>query len=213
MRTFLRLIIQNCGSAKIVFVCLLLVTQSAIADEKSNPRIRHEFSAQNAPPNIRFRAMLNMLTSTAENSDIFAASVLKDAGFKPEDMTDIHNYLISISRESDAEVDKDIWRVACHSESESLKGLEVRVVYNSFDDIRYAVAAKYLAIASAELAAMGYPHFLESVERFPGNSSSFKTFSTEHRLAWGEADSDIKANRERLCDSLLNRYGEDLAPS
>lgn len=131
-------------------------------------------------------------------------------GFEPDDVPQIHDYLIALSKEVQAEVDKGIWRLACGSAANSLAGLEIRVVYNSFDDLRFAVDAKYLAIASAELASTGYPDFLHVISGNPESGASFTVTSTNHRFAWGDTDAGIQENRAAVCQGIAARLGNDL---
>ena len=135
---------------------------------------------------------------------------LEKIGFDAKDIPQIRAYFESLSDEAQAEIDAGIWRLACHGEAGSLDSLEIRVVYNSFDDLRFAAAAKYLAIASAELASMGYPDFQYMISGYPGLGASFKVISTDHRYAWGETNDRIQQNRAELCLGLSERLGKYL---
>ena len=123
-------------------------------------------------------------------------------------MPKVRTYFEFMYKRTQAEIDEAIWRVACQSNASSLSGLEIRVVYNSFDDIRFAVAAKYFAIASAELASKGYPDFVNRIRDFPGPSASFTVISTDHRFAWGNDDARIQENRATACRGISERLGE-----
>jgi hypothetical protein len=194
----------------LLVVSLGLLLHPVFADESPNPSIKRVYTDQDAPPEIRFRMMLHMVTMEDEDAKELASLRLGEVGFKPDDIPQIHDYLMSLNKEAQVEVDKGILRLACNSEAESLGGLEIRVVYNSFDDLRYAVAAKYLAIASAELASMGYPDFSNMIENYPGEGGSFTTISTDHRVAWGDTDTEIQANRIGICYALRERLYNEL---
>ena len=139
--------------------CLLLCFQYGHSDELANPRIKRIYTDEDAPPEIRFRHLLQMLSVEIDGARERAARRLEKMGFDAADVPSVRAYLDSLNEQVLTEVDEAIWRLACQGTASELDGLEIRVVYNSFDDLRYAVAAKYLAIASAELASMGYPDF------------------------------------------------------
>jgi hypothetical protein len=197
------------NSLKVLLVVGLgLLVHPIIAGELPNPQIKRIYTDEDAPPEIRFRHLFTVLAMDDERADDRTSRRLVKLGFEPEDVPRIHEYLIALREEAQVEINRGIWRLACHSEAHSLAGLEIRVVYNSFDDLRFAVAAKYLAIASAELASMGYPDFLNMIGNYPGGAgSSFKTISTDHRFAWGETDFGIQENRAAICQGLINRVG------
>lgn len=130
---------------------------------------------------------------------------LNEIGFDAADIPSVRDYLQSLNIDAQREIDVGIWRVACQQGASDLEGLEIRVVYNSFDEIRYAVAAKYLAIASAELVNMGYTEFDRMIEQYPGPSTSFTTISTDHRFAWGDSSDGIQQNRAELCRGIGER--------
>lgn len=199
------------NSLKVLLVVGLgLLVHPIFAGELPNPQIKRIFTDEDAPPEIRFRHLLIVLAMEDERAKDRASRRLDKLGFEPEDVPRIHKYLIALREEAQVEIDKGIWRLACHSEAHSLTGLEIRVVYNSFDDLRFAVAAKYLAIASAELASIGYPDFLNMISNFPGASGSFSTISTDHRLTWGDTDAGIQANRAGICYGIYERISNEL---
>jgi len=178
--------------------------------ESPNPRIKRVYTDADAPPEIRFGHFLRMLSVEAEASTDRATRRLEKLEFKRDDIPRIHEYFIALSEEAQAEVDVGMWRLACHSGAQSLAGLEIRVVYNSFDDLRFAVEGKYLAIATAELASMGYPEFLREISGDPGSGKSFTIMSTDHRFAWGDTDFGIQENRAVICQGLIDRLGTNL---
>ena len=147
----------------IVIIGAALENQPVHPEEIQDPRIKRVYTDEDAPPEIRFGKLLRMLTVKIDGSRDRGPWQLEKLGFKLEDIPTIRTYLESLYGEAQAEIDEGMWRLACHSDAGSLGGLEIRVVYNSFDDLRYAVFAKYLAIASAELVAKEVP-----VRRFPG---------------------------------------------
>ena len=192
----------------IALIGVALEVQPAYSDDMPDPRIKRVYTDEDAPPEIRFRHLLLMLTAQIDGARDRATRRLEMLGFDPEDIPRIRTYLESLNDEARAEIDEGIWRLACHSDASSLGGLEIRVVYNSFDDLRFAVFAKYLAIASAEMASMGYPDFLYMINGYPGSGASFTTMSTDHRYAWGDTNDRIQQNRAETCHSLSERRGK-----
>ena len=206
---------RKCRTQPVWLKALLLISLSlyvhpVFADELPNPRIKRVYTDEDAPPEIRFGHFLRMLSVEAEGATDRATRWLEKLEFKRDDIPRIHEYFTALSEEAQAEVDKGMWRLACHSGAQSLAGLEIRVVYNSFDDLRFAVDAKYLAIASAELASKGYPDFLFMIDGYPGSGTSFRIMSTDHRFAWGDTDFGIQENRAAICQGLTQRLGTNL---
>jgi hypothetical protein len=210
MITYLTGPTQSAWQIGFLVVYLGLLVQPAYADDSPNAQFRHAYTDQNAPPEIRFRIFLRVATTEVEGTYEIAMRHLEEAGFKKSDVPRVHDYLVSLNEEAEKEIDKGIWRIACHADAQNLKGLEIRVVFNSFDDLRFAVAAKYLAIASAELANKGYPDFQNMISNFPGASSSFSTFSSDHRLTWGDNDAAIQSSRTGICYALYEKLGYEL---
>jgi len=186
---------------------LLLGPPTAFSDDADNPRIRHIYTDEDAPSEIRFRLLLRMFSRDDDNQQERAKRKLMEIGFDATDIPHVQAYFELLYEQTQGEIDEGIWRIACQDGGSDLDGLEIRVVYNSFDDIRYAVSAKYLAIASAELAGMGYPEFGRMVERYPGQSGSFTTTSTDHRYAWGDSSEGIRENRANVCRGVGERLG------
>lgn len=191
----------------VVILCLLSFFQHGHSDELANLHIRRVYTDEDAPQAIRFRHLLLMLSVDIDGARERASRRLKKMGFDVADVPRIRAYLDSLNEQAQAEIDEGIWRLACQSTASELDGLEIRVVYNSFDDLRYAVAAKFLAIASAELASMGYPDFQYMISQYPGDGASFKTISTDHRYVWGDSSDGIRQNRAELCRNLGERLG------
>ena len=195
----------------VVLAVLVFSIQTGSADDDDNPHIKRVYTDKNAPPEVRFRHLLLMLSRDDDRQQERVARRLKEIGFDTADIPGVRDYLQSLYVQVQGEIDEGIWRVACQRGASDLDGLEIRVVYNSFDEIRFAVAAKYLAIASAELAGMGYTDFGHMIELYPGQDASFKTISTDHRFAWGDSSDGIRQNRAELCRSIgqrLERYLE-----
>jgi hypothetical protein len=195
----------------VVLAVLVLSLQAGFADDTDNPRIKRVYTDEDAPPAIRFRHLLLMLSRDGDRQQERVARRLKEIGFDTADTPTVQDYLESLYVQVQGEIDEGIWRVACQQGASDLDGLEIRVVYNSFDEIRFAVAAKYLAIASAELAGMGYTDFGRMIELYPGQGASLKTISTDHRFAWGDSSDGIRQNRAELCRGIgerLERYFE-----
>ncbi len=191
----------------VVLTGLLLGAHTGFADDTDNPRIKRVYTDEDALPEIRFRHLLLMLSRDDEGEKERAARKLLEIGFEAADLPSVQDYLVSLYDEVRTEIDEGIWRVACQQGASDLDGLEIRVIYNSFDDIRFAVAAKYLAIASAELAVMGHTDFGQMIELYPGKGASFKTISTDHRFAWGDSDDAIRQNRAENCRGIGERLG------
>ena len=194
----------------LLLISLSLYAHTVFAGELPNPQIKRVYTDEDAPPEIRFGHFLRMLTVEAEGATDRATRRLEKLAFKRDDIPRIYEYFTALSEEAQEEVDKGIWRLACQSAAQSLAGLEIRVVYNSFDDLRFAVDAKYLAIASAELAGMGYPDFLYVISGYPRSGTSFAVMSTDHRFAWGDTDFGIQENRAAICQGLIGRHGTNL---
>jgi hypothetical protein len=191
----------------VILAVLLLGPQTGFADDTDNPRVKRVYTDEDAPPEIRFRHLLLRLSLDDDGQKERAARKLLEMGIETADIPSVQDYLESVYDEVQTEIDEGIWRVACQQGASDLDGLSIRVIYNSFDDIRFAVAAKYLAIASAELAAMGYTDFGQMIELYPGKGTSFKTISTDHRFAWGDSDDGIQQNRAENCRGIGERLG------
>ena len=194
----------------IVLVFSCFGSGPASATETSDLKIKRQYTDEDAPPEIRFRHMLLTVLRDVEGDRGRSLRRLEKMGFDAEDAPSIKAYFDSLNDEAQAEINDGTWRLACHTNASNLNGLQIRVVYNSFDDLRFAVAAKYLAIASAELASMGYPDFMQMISGFPGRGGSFRTISTDHRFAWGETDDLIQENRRSLCNSISERHGREI---
>jgi len=200
--------------AFVAWSCVIILASNALyvhpvySEDVPDLRIKRMYTDEDAPPEIRFRHLLRTLSAGNEGTRDRATRRLEKMGFDADDVPRVRAYLDSVYNQAQAEIDEGIWRLACHSTAASLDGLAIRVVYNSFDDLRYGVAAKYLAIASAELASMGYPDFQYMISGYPGSGMSFKTVSTDHRFAWGETDDRIQQNREAICQNLGERLGK-----
>ena len=191
-------------------IATALMASPIFADETGNPWIKRIYTDEDAPPEIRFRHLLMRLAVSPDETGDRGNRQLQRLGIKSQDIPAVRAYLESLYQEAQAEIDEGIWRLACHSDAESLNGLEIRVVYNSFDDIGFAVFAKYLAIASAELASKGYPEFLFMIDGYPGSGTSFTVTSTDHRYAWGDTNDGIQQNRAHTCRSRGERLGKYL---
>jgi hypothetical protein len=124
---------------------------------------------------------------------------LAQIGFDPNDVPTVAAYLETIRDEIDVESSRSRWRIACGDDAANLTGSNIRSVYNSLSDLSRGINAKYLAIASAELAAMNYPDFRDMLN---GLSGSFHVSRTDHRYGWGPTDEGIQQNRAELCASI-----------
>jgi len=192
----------------VAIVTVPLAPPPVFAGEINNPQIKRIYTAEDAPPEIRFRQLLSVLTLYPDETGDRGNRRLQELGIASQDVEVVRAYLETLHEQAQAEIDEGIWRIGCNSDVSALGGLEIRVVYNSFDELRYAVAAKYLAIASAELANKGYPDFLFMIEGYPGSNSSFTVMSTDHRFAWGDEDQGIQENRAVVCQGIRERLGK-----
>lgn len=193
-----------------LLISLSLYAHTVFAGELPNPQIKRVYTGEDAPPEIRFRHLLMRLAIRNDGAWDRGARQLEKLGIESKDIPTVRAYLESLYQEVQTEIDEGTWRLACHSDAESLDGLAICVVYNSFDDMRFAVFAKYLAIASAELASKGYPDFLFMIDGYPGSGTSFSVTSTDHRYAWGDTDFGIQENRAAICQGLIGRHGTNL---
>ncbi len=182
-----------------------LIAEPILATSDSDLKIRQIYTNENAPPEIRFKLFLTNIGLADQGDDRFTILQMQAMGFTPNDIPSVLTYLKFLYDEVEAEIARSMWRIACHDNAANLGGSEIRSVYNSLADLRQAVFAKYLAIATAELAGMGYPDFMYMISAYPGPGMSFKSVSTDHRFAWGPTDEGIQQNRERLCRNLKDQ--------
>lgn len=183
---------------------LSVISAAGIASATINDRLlRYDFQAENAPPYIHFYHFLHQFR--ADSDPRWASRDLVNLGFAESEVTEISAYFSDLYEETEREIDQAIARIACTEAAASLGGLQIRTVYNAFDDLRFAIAAKYLAIAAAELAARNHPDF---VERLVELDDSFAVFSTDHRFAWGDDDEHIQENRLVVCRGIKERLKE-----
>lgn len=180
---------------------LAIASVAGFAAEGSDERIRrYEFTAENAPPHIHFFHFLHRFHADADPR--WASLDLANLGFAEGEIPEASVYFSELYKEMEREVDESMARIACTDAAASLGGLQIRTIYNSFDDLQFAIAAKYLAIAAAELAARNHPDF---AERLVDLNESFGVYSTDHRFAWGDDDVGIQQNRAAICRGINER--------
>jgi len=178
---------------------VLKVAPTAIAQESTEVVNRQTYTNENAPPEIRFNILLMKIKYGTSGSDRHIAYQLEQMGFDRSDVPMVAAYLGTVRGEISEEVSRNAWRIACSDITATLSGSAIRAVFSALDDLRQGIHAKYLAIASAELATMGYPDFSNMLN---GLTSSFRVTYTDHRYAWGTTDNDIHLHRADMCANL-----------
>jgi len=195
------------SSARFLAIGLLalgvaLISQGALGQEEQNPRVRSQYTNENAPPYARFVVFMNKIGLSSQPDSARLARYLVSMGFHQSDAPQLIEYFDGLFSEVYAEIADAKFRIACNDEAANLTGYDIRSLYNSFDDLKYAIHAKYLAIASAKLVAYGYPEFELMLNAIP---SGFTITSIDHRSRWGETDTDIQQNRSSMCERPKNR--------
>lgn len=175
---------------------VLVVGLPAFAQSVDNPRYRYSYTSEDAPPHIHFGIFVRKITFHDERYEPFRRARLSKIGIAPEDEEIVIAYFTRLDEQMEIEEKRSILRVACFDGAENLSSAAIRTVFNSFDDLRFSIDAKYFALASAELAAMGYTDFRERILSDP---TSFGVFSTDHRFVWGSSDEDIQSTRLNIC--------------
>lgn len=175
------------------------VAPAALAQDAAERHLRVIYTNENAPPEIRFKMLLARLSYGENRRDRSFRYSLEQIGFDHNDVPAVAAYLETVRDEIDVESSRSRWRIACGDDAPNLTGSNIRSVYNSLDDLSQGIHAKYLAIASAELAAMNYPDFRDMLN---GLNGSFIVSRTNHRYGWGAVDDGIQQNRTKLCASI-----------
>lgn len=178
----------------------LLVRELPDGQSGAEGDFRHSFSKEDAPPYIHFRVFLHAFHPDADPR--LASRKLAQLGFSDDEIPEASTYFAELYDDLEREAAQGIAEIACFDGAESLGGLQIRTIYNSFDDLRFALAAKYLAIAAAELAAQNHTDFADRLVTLDG---SFRMYSTNHRLAWGDDDVGIQQNRMHICSGIEER--------
>ncbi len=193
----------------VVFVVLIsncLPGHSQEVDtDQPNTRVRYEYSNENAPPGVRFEIFISGFapSQTSDKLKVFAKSRLRSLGFSVDDLPNLTTYFGNLYLEIDEEIGLSFLRMACNFGEASPNGSTLRAAFNAHDDLRLAVNAKYLAITSAELAAMGYDDF---VERLNAMSVGFRMINRDNRYAWGDTDDLIRPKFDEICRDLRQRF-------
>ena len=193
------LVHQSMRSGQVLL--LAAMSLAGFASEASDvPLSRYNFTDENAPPHIHFHNFLNKFRAEADAR--WASLDLAQLGFTESEIPETLAYFSELQQEVDREVDRSWARIACTDAAASLGGLQIRTIYNSYDDLMFAIASKYLAIAAAELAARNHPDFVEGLVELDG---SFRVIGTDHRFAWGDDDVEIQQNRLAICRGINER--------
>ena len=195
----------------VVFLALISNCQPGHSQEvdtdQPNTHVRHSYSNENAPADVRFEIFIAKFSPshTSDRLKFFAKSQLRSMGFSADDFPELTIYFSNLYDRIDEEIGLSFLLAACNTGEASLNGSAMRAAFNAHDDLRLAINAKYLAIASVELAAMDY---YDLVERLNAMSVGFLMVNRDNRFVWGVTDELIKPKFDEICRELRQRFPE-----
>jgi len=195
-------------STSIVSLVLLLSSLAAAfgADdpiqEQTSPVERTSYTGKNAPSGVRLMVFLGWFAAEDIDHDLILMDKLQDAEFVAEDYDSLLVYFEDLRNRIESEIDREMWQIACHEQAPQFDGIEIRAVWNAFEDLRHGTYAKYVAIASGELAALGYVDFPEKLEAM---ETSFTSTGYDYRDTEFISDEQLLESRPGICGSLKLR--------
>lgn len=152
----------------LLILTLALITSPSIAQHhEADERQPHnrEWSNENAPAGIRLASFMSWYLVERQRGDPLINSMLSAGEFRAEDFDSLLAYFRDLQVEIWSELDHGGQRMACHDRASELNVVELRAVLNAYQEFQESTFAKYVAIASAELAPMGYVDFPEKLRR------------------------------------------------
>ena len=144
---------------------------------------------------------LSWFRSDLEERDLIIKHTLAEGQFSPDDLDDLLIYFDGLLDRIEAEIARESWHIACHDEAARLNGIELRAVWNALGDLREGVYAKYVAIASGELAVLGYVDFPEKLETMV---TSFASSEFDYRDSEWVSDEQLVEARSGICKSMAH---------
>jgi hypothetical protein len=198
-----------------VYVLSLLVLTSALATEigavnsasdRPPPLERTSYTGKDAPAGIRLKVFLGWFRLDHEDRDLIIKQKLVDGQFRAEDLDNLLIYFDELSHRVEAEIAEEMWHIACHEEAAKLNGIEIRAVWNALGDLREGTYAKYVAIASGELAALGYVDFPEKLEIM---EAGFSSSEFDYRDNEWISDEQLFEARPGICKGIEHKLSSD----
>lgn len=160
------------------------------------PIYRTEFSEKDAPPGIRLKVFLQWFYVEDPGREMVMKSRLSDADFSAADHDKLLRYFEELFGRIESEVNSGIRDLACHDKASNLSADQVRAIFNAIDDLRNATYAKYVAVASGELAIFGYVDLPEKLEAM---QNAFVDVGFEYRDKDTVSDKKILEARTEIC--------------
>ena len=174
---------------------------------EANPVLRTSYTGENAPTEVRLMVFLNRVTKKErqpqnKSNESSLQRDLQKGEFLESDYATLLVYFQDLSTRIESETDEGTWHIACGEQASQLNAVELRAVWNSLDDLRLAIYAKYAAIASGELAALGYVDFPEKLEMM---GTSFISITYDYRDTESVPDDRLIEGRPGFCEALKTR--------
>jgi hypothetical protein len=165
-------------------------------ESASSTTYRLEFDSESAPSGIRF--MIFIQNQATDDPDLFEFKEreLSSVDFREEDLPLLKIYFMDLHRQIEQEIESSHRLIACDAAAAALTGERLGALWNSFDDIRFAVYAKYFGIANAEMAKLGYSDFAGQLKDI---QSHFGVISFEYRASAVDRWQEMQDHRARLC--------------
>jgi hypothetical protein len=176
-------------------------------DYQESPVVRTSYTDENAPPGVRLMLFLTWFAAEDIDHDIVMKSKLQDGEFRAEEYDLLLVYFEDLRNRIESEIDREMWQIACHERADRLDAVEVRAVWNALEDLRHGTYAKHVAIASGELAALGYVDFPEKLEIM---ETGFGSTGYDYRDTQLISDQQILEARPEICEGLRSRMSSVL---
>lgn len=179
----------------LVWVSSPLSTEDVLA-ANDPPQPRLEYDKHNAPTGIRFMMFLRTFANDYPDIDDVIEWDLRSMGFRVGDVPTLRAYFLDLYHQIEEEIDASHQQMACNDDASRLRGEELGALFNAFEDVRFGTYSKYVGIASAELAKLGYSSFPEQLESM---THIIGVHSFENRAIAVQRGQEMQDLRAKLC--------------
>jgi hypothetical protein len=170
-------------------------------DGTPDPKIRAQYTKENAPQSVKFRVWLGGLAMPRQRQHkrFWSHKYLEPGLTSSSDTDALLGYFLDLHKQAESEISDATRRMVCPNDRRRPTGAEIFTVYDALDDVRIAIYDKYLAIANAEIAAAGAFNLDRALANIP---SPFTVTMFYHEKSYGGSEAAANDNLALFCTNF-----------